>query len=590
MGRGAKWGLVMLAVGSMLMPVSARGQFSPGKLSRAHAAVEGTTQCFKCHEPRRATTAARCLDCHRPLAARIAAGTGFHAKLDAKERQSCGRCHPEHGGETAKLIAWPGGRDAFDHRRTGWPLDGEHTKLRCNDCHKPDLVRDEDVRSSSSLALERTHLGLSTRCVECHRDPHAGQFDATVQKSDCAACHSTSGWKKLRFDHGVSRFPLDGKHTALACASCHPSQDPSGAKVASGTPGAVVRYRPLGLECTSCHTDPHQNRFGPSCRGCHSTGGWKQLRLTSFAHDRTRYPLTGRHTSLACEKCHWSKDAAGKKVAPTTSGATVHWKPIPFQACTSCHTDPHKARFGADCARCHSTSGWKTLVAGSFDHDQTRYPLRGRHQNLACDKCHRTSGQAVAFARCTDCHADAHRGQLLDRADGGACESCHDVGGFEPARFGPEEHAKSRFPLADAHRAVACLACHRRMDAIPGAAKPAATSGLRVTATSDVRLRFQDRSCAGCHQDPHAGQFTRDGNVDCARCHDAKSWRIARFDHDATRFRLDGAHARTRCAACHPTETKGGHGVVRYRPLDVACRACHADKVPTAGGSTQERK
>src|SRR5512145_379149 len=157
MGRGAKWGLVLLAMGSMMMPVPARGQFSPGKLSRAHAALEGTTQCFKCHEPRRATAAERCLDCHRPLAARIAAGTGFHSTLETKERQQCGRCHPEHGGEAAKLIAWPGGRDAFDHRRTGWALDGAHTKLRCDDCHKPDLVRDDAVRTSTSLALERTY-------------------------------------------------------------------------------------------------------------------------------------------------------------------------------------------------------------------------------------------------------------------------------------------------------------------------------------------------------------------------------------------------------------------------------------------------
>ena len=76
-----RWVGVCVAVA--LIPASvARAQFSPGKLSRAHAALEGTGQCFKCHEPRKATTAARVADCfakQRPCPASVIGSPLNHA-------------------------------------------------------------------------------------------------------------------------------------------------------------------------------------------------------------------------------------------------------------------------------------------------------------------------------------------------------------------------------------------------------------------------------------------------------------------------------------------------------------------------------
>ena len=581
----------MLAALALTPAPTARAQFSPGKLSKAHAALEGTTQCFKCHEPRKATTAERCFACHRPVGNRLAAGKGLHAGLVAARDGKCGQCHPEHGGLEGKLVSWPGGRDAFDHRRTGFVVDGKHTSLRCEDCHQPELVRAEDVRASDHLSLQRTYLGLSPRCADCHRDPHHGQFEAAVRRDDCAGCHSTQGWKPARFDHARARFPLDGKHAALACERCHFTTDAAGAKVATGTPGAFALYRPLGLECSACHSDPHQNRYGADCRRCHSTGGWKELALGKFDHSRTRFALAGEHARVACERCHWSENEAGKKVAPRTPGARPHWKPLTFQKCTDCHQDPHRQRFGSDCARCHSSAGWRTITAGAFDHDKTRYPLRGAHRERACAKCHRggDTSKPLAFAACSDCHADAHQEQLAARADRGACESCHGVEGFVPARFGPAEHAATRFPLQDAHRAVACLACHRQAGQRPAPAS--ASSPALAAGTSAVVLHFEDRSCAACHRDPHAGQFVADGRTDCARCHGAASWRLPGFDHARTRFPLDGSHARAACASCHRTESATNQRFVRYRPLDTACRACHTDMQPqkSKGGAASPK-
>jgi hypothetical protein len=549
----------------------AAAQFSPGPLARAHAGIDGPTNCFQCHEPRKSTTAARCLACHDALGARIAAGRGFHGRMDAGRRAQCGACHAEHGGKAAPLVVWPDGkRDAFDHQRTGFALAGKHASLRCEACHRVELVRAADVRAEKNLKMATTFLGLSSRCDACHGDEHRGQFEAQVATGDCAACHAAAAWKPATFDHARARFPLADRHATVACAKCHYREGPGGTRVTSATPGAFVRYRPLEFaSCAACHTDPHRGQLGADCARCHTAASWTRAATAGFDHARTRFALQGKHQTVACAKCHFSESAAGKRVAAGTPGSKVRYKPLAFASCTECHRDPHRdrARFGGDCARCHSPASWTAITPGAFDHDQTDYPLRGLHRQVACDRCHtqRDRGRRLAFDRCTACHADAHRGELSRRADRGACESCHTVEGFRPARFGPREHESTQFPLRDAHLAVACIACHRPAAAVAGAA-------------AIPRLRLEDHTCAACHDDPHAAQFaTRGGATDCARCHATATWRLPGFDHDRTRFALDGAHRRARCGACHRPVTIAGRTVVRYRPLDTACRSCHGE-------------
>ncbi len=464
---------------------TASAQFSPGKLSAAHAELDRPTDCFKCHEPKKSATAGRCLACHTELAARVAAGRGYHGG-DPKRREECNACHAEHGGRELRPVVWEGGRDAFDHAATGYPLEGGHAGVPCEKCHDAAHVRSPDVLEGPTARPGRTYLGASTRCDGCHADPHRGQFAARVEKDDCAACHVVRGWKVPAFDHAA-----------------------------------------------------------------------------------TRYPLTGKHARVACAKCHYPVDGAGARVAAGVAGAHALYTPLPHQACTDCHADPHRSRYGPACARCHSTAGWSVLALGAFDHEKTRYPLRGMHRQVACDRCHRGGDfkRPVAFARCTDCHRDAHGGQLARRADRGACEACHGVEGFTPPRYGPEEHEHTRFPLKAAHLAVACVACHR----------PTAATAPR----GSVQFRLKAQACADCHADPHGRQFASGGSTDCARCHGAETWRLASFDHQRlSRFALEGAHARTPCAGCHKTERSGGRTLVRYKPLASSCRACHAAPRP----------
>lgn len=573
MRRAAAW-ILALAMGSFISS-PAFAQFSPGKLARAHAALDNTTSCLQCHAPRKATTPERCLACHTSLKTRLTAAKGFHATITPGTPPECGKCHAEHGGPDAVLVAWPGGaKEKFDHSRTGFELKDAHAKLKCDQCHKADLVKADDVRADRSLAVERTYLGLGTKCSQCHADPHRGQFAAQMRTGDCAVCHTEVTWKKVAFDHAKARFPLTGKHAPLQCAKCHFNLNSAREKVALGTPGSAVLYRPIEFaSCIACHADPHRGQLGTSCAQCHTTEDWKRIGRSGFDHSKARYPLEGRHVTVECMKCHYPQNAAGQRVAAGTPGSTPRYKPLAFAACTDCHKDPHRSQFGLDCHRCHSVDGWKVIKPGSFDHDKTKYPLRGLHKPVACDKCHRDSDfkKDLAFDRCTACHRDVHHGELAKRQDKGACESCHTVDGFTPARFGAREHDDSRFPLRDAHRAVACLACHKPA-ARPDEAKPVA------------RLHFDDMACTACHRDPHAGQFAaKNGVTDCARCHGAATWRLPGFDHGKTKFALDGAHSRAACLACHRPVTSGDATVVRYRPLDTACRSCHAEPPRRSG-------
>src|SRR5690606_38134012 len=101
---------------------------------------------------------------------------------------------------------------------------------------------------------------------------------------------------------------------------------------------------------------------------------------------------------------------------------------------------PHTGAFGADCATCHTPTGWgqmaRTFDADRIDHEAlTGFALVGAHGALACAACHgdpdrpedgirmaflRTDGAfpAPAHATCRSCHTDYHDGAFAG-ADGG---------------------------------------------------------------------------------------------------------------------------------------------------------------------------
>lgn len=529
----------------------ARAQISPGPLSRAHAKLEGSSRCLDCHDPSEGVAAGKCLACHEPLQKRIAAGKGLHAR---GEYRDCRRCHVEHQGAEFELVFWgKQGRAAFDHGLTGHALAGKHASVACAECHKT-----------------RSFLGAVTECSACHRDEHRGQFQGRA----CSTCHGEQAWKPAPgFDHAKTSWPLSGRHAPVACERCHSTRQPD-----PKSPGQSYRVFRVaaGRECVSCHPDVHKARLGTSCASCHNTGAWKQAKTAGFDHGRTGYPLFGRHAAVPCERCH----------LPGRPMCVAH------DRCSDCHRDAHGGELArrADagrCESCHDVAGFRPARYGPDDHAKTAYPLRGAHLAVACDECHRSAhgsasarptqgGAAVvplklAAARCSDCHRDPHRGETAAVVAAAGCETCHKVEAWRAVAF---DHGKTRYPLSGRHAQVACDRCHAHAEA---------------ASASSSRLAFKGAAtdCAGCHQDPHGGQFAAaaSGRTACERCHATDSLAASRFSHARdSRYALDGAHARIACAACHKPEARGGVRVVRYKPLPVACAGCHGGSRPAATG------
>jgi hypothetical protein len=485
-GRARAWlEMAALVATAVLVPLSsASGQISPGELTERHAHLEGISRCGRCHAGD-ASSDDKCLECHRAVRARIEEKRGLHGRMPATGRdgRACGACHAEHNGRAYELIYWgEPGMNRFDHRRTGFRLEGKHARAECRSCHRADRVVEDLKVLEPEIDLERTFLGLGTGCADCHEDVHREQFT-----QGCTTCHGQDGWR-------------------------------------------------------------------PAAR---------------FEHDRTRYPLRGRHRPVVCARCHPGA-AAEEKRGGTEAGdeaVFVRYTGVAHGDCVDCHRDPHRTRLGPRCDGCHVEEGWGVATGRGFDHRKTRFELRGRHRTIECTACHRKEPRVVPLRheRCADCHRDIHLDGFRSERFRGRCELCHTEDAFVPATYGPEEHDRGPYPLEGAHRAIPCTACHPRS---PGAER--------------IPFLVRGTDCASCHDDRHRGQFPPErGYSGCRSCHDVDGWRRPAFDHQKTAFPLDGRHVGVPCGRCHPEERDGrGETFVRYRPLRRGCRDCHGRTIP----------
>ncbi|HWE26326.1 MAG TPA: cytochrome C, partial [Myxococcales bacterium] len=150
------------------------------------------------------------------------------------------------------------------------------------------------------------------------------------------------------------------------------------------------------------------------CSACHSTGDWKSV---TFDHDRTGFPLRGRHSSTTCSSCHVSSDL--NETIPTT--------------CSGCHKDVHRGEFGTRCASCHDEESWKSRFNADA-HRRTNFPLNGRHALIPCEECHlnqRDREFTRATVDCLTCHAQDYLRAATISIDhvaagfGTTCQNCH---------------------------------------------------------------------------------------------------------------------------------------------------------------------
>jgi hypothetical protein len=457
------------------------------------------------------------------------------------------------------------------------PLSRGHAALEglknCNECH------------------ELGNREIGERCIACHQEIAAQRSGGKGLHRDaahalCADCHTEHQgtdydlvhWRggRDKFDHRETAWELTGGHAKLDCRKCHNAKlvsDPAALRARGKDPDRT--FLGLPTECLACHGDHHRGQLQTAgavraCTACHDTARWKPV--TSFDHQKTVFPLTGRHLKVDCAKCHPAlpADANDRGLAPTPK-----FTPVAHAACSDCHKDPHVGQLGPDCTKCHATEGWKRISGAGFDHTKTRFPLVGRHGGVACADCHGQGRQKPAFAACKDCHRDAHNAAGLKRPDLLTCETCHTVEGYAPARYGLEKHAKSAYPLRGAHQAVPCLLCHKPLPEAAGRQGPYARA---------VDLKPAAARCVDCHRDPHEGQvdrFAADPAAGaCVVCHNETTWRRVAFDHNRSEFKLEGRHAKVACTACHKAvvaKAEKKKKTLLFKVEARHCGACHLD-------------
>lgn len=446
------------------------------------------------------------------------------------------------------------------------PLSKAHRSLsgptQCTSCHRVGA-------GSANFKCQECHTEIASR-IAAKRGLHATFGAISESQKECVSCHSEHNGENFaithwdptpgRFDHSKTSYLLEGKHTGLECAKCHtPQHIPSESRRELASKDLGHTYLGLSRACVTCHEDKHKGRLGQNCLQCHNFNEWKGVSMErQFDHSRTRYPLTGLHSQVACQKCH----TPGADGQPKYSG-------LVFDRCNACHTDPHRGTMAGTCESCHRTSGWKQVssqaLSAKFDHSKTAYPLLGKHTSVRCEGCHVGADfkRPVAHTKCSDCHKpDPHSGQFVKRADRGECSGCHTVDGFKPSTFTVKEHAASAYPLQGKHAAVKCEQCH-------------------IPAGRATLFKINFAKCTDCHKDQHQAQFAGAPYFNaCEKCHTLNGYKPSTFTlarHKDSRFQLTGGHIATPCNDCHKSKNPLEPKAVVYRFPDQSCTACHED-------------
>jgi hypothetical protein len=460
------------------------------------------------------------------------------------------------------LAAWA----VADAQVSPGPLSRAHQSLdsatQCTTCHK-------FGGGEAALRCLDCHAEIATR-LAAHRGLHASYNLKTGSSQECARCHSEHNgldfplvkWEPQKFDHRQAGYALEGKHAGLACAKCHnPEHIAPAERTAIKIKDLSRTFLGVPTACVTCHQDPHKGRLGTNCQQCHNYQDWKNV-ASQFDHSKTRYPLTGLHSQVKCEKCH----TPGPDNKARFTG-------IPFGKCNDCHSDPHKGTFAQQsCQSCHNTSGWKkvsaTTLGATFDHSKTKFALLGKHQTVGCGECHAKGDfkKPLVFAKCMDCHRpDPHQGQFAKRPDGGECAPCHSVDGWKPSKYTVKDHASTQYPLEGKHVKLECAQCH-------------------IPKGKDTLFKIKFQRCMDCHRDEHQKQFAAAPHLNrCEDCHNLQGLKPSTFTlarHKDTRFILTGGHIATPCADCHknsPDLQPPDKTNALYRFDDLTCTRCHSD-------------
>jgi len=323
----------------------------------AHA----TLACAQCHTNNNYTTLpTNCYGCHQA----DFTGTTNPSHVAVAFPTTCDTCHTNTDWTTLAT---------FNHTLyANWALTGFHATVACVQCH-----------------ANNSYTSTPTACYSCHQADFTGTTNpahvAAGFPTDCTICHSTTNWTTSTFNHATTSFPLTGFHATMQCVQCHTS-----ASTYNGS---------LPTACYGCHladwngtTNPAHAAAGfpTTCDTCHTTTSWAGA---TFNHNSTPFPLTGAHTTVACNLCHVNNVFAG---TPTD--------------CYSCHTadftgttNPNHVTAGwpTTCTTCHTTTAWLPATLPASYH--TFFPMNHGNANSVCATCHTNSADYSVFT-CTSCH------------------------------------------------------------------------------------------------------------------------------------------------------------------------------------------
>lgn len=220
----------------------------------------------------------------------------------------------------------------------------------------------------------------------------------------CGACHATTSWTDVRFNHARTGFVLTGRHSSAPCKGCHVTDFSS----------------PLPRTCGACHRDVHAGELGVRCEGCHDTTDWRS-RFDVDAHRLTNFPLLGAHAALPCVECH--AETRERRFARTAVDCQGCHQADALRTAASDKPVNH-VLLGLDQQPCRECHGARSFTPARFPTHDSCFPITaGVHAGVACLDCHTTLGGGVTkrcgtgTAHCTGCHSNAGTGAAITFTD-----------------------------------------------------------------------------------------------------------------------------------------------------------------------------
>ncbi|MBK9104521.1 MAG: hypothetical protein IPL92_08110 [Saprospiraceae bacterium] len=494
-------------------------------------------QCIDCHTNPNDYSVFTCITCHaNPETNEQHNGVNGYAYNSTL----CLACHPT--GSTEGM---------FSHNQSNFPLTGSHTSVDCLDCH--------------AAGFE----GTPTECSACHitdfnQSTNPNHVALNIP-TDCASCHTTApDWNPATFAIHNNYYQLNGAHALIAdqCVTCHNGD-----------------YNNTPSTCAGCHQSDYNQTTTPShialnfstnCASCHTESAWSPAAYTD--HDGQYFPIySGGHEGVwdQCTDCHTNP-----------SNYSIY-------TCVTCHASSetgqqHNGVNGyfyenSACLACHPTGDSQ----GSFNHNESNFPLTGAHVSVSCVECHATGYQNTP-TECDACHTpDYNQASNPNHVSLGLstdCVTCHTTApNWNPADF---PNHNDYYPLLGAHAAISdqCASCH------------------------NGNYNNTPNTCVGCHltdynqtndPDHQAAQFP----TTCNTCHSQNAWSPSTWNHDDLYFPIySGSHNGewNQCSQCHTNpnnysvftcltchqqnSTNQDHqGVNGYQYNSNACLACHPD-------------